>query len=58
MLNILSLILLIIACVLALWMFLKNWWENEGQENPEDIYIFAAMVAIGFIIAGAVKAMF
>jgi hypothetical protein len=39
-------------------MFLKNWWENEGQENPEDIYIFAAMVVIGFIIASAVKAMF
>ena len=41
-----------------LWMFLKNWWENEGQENPEDIYIFAAMVVVGFIIASIVKAMF
>lgn len=57
MMNILSLILLIIACVLALWMFLKNWWENEGQENPEDIYIFAAMVVIGFIVASVFKAL-
>ena len=57
MLNILSLILLIIACALALWMFLKNWWENEGQENPEDIYIFAAMVVIGFIVASVFKAL-
>ena len=55
MISILLLILLIIACALALWMFLKNWWENEGQENPEDIYIFAAMAVLGFVVAGFIK---
>jgi len=55
MTNIYLILLFTILVGFLLWNVLKRWWENEGQANPEEIYIFAAITIVGFLVAMFLK---